>query len=169
MKRTLLVLAALLCTATTVSANYKAQKTDNKLIITNTNDTNALLILSGYDENGLLKGAQLLKAEDGKYTANEIENASSYRIADSDGFWDVNFITPTPQSTPLPTITPKPTIHPAYEKEKDAIFTIAVVKNISTITYDGDNAYKIDAFTRGTEESCPRWRRYKVRGRNLYV
>lgn len=149
----ILVLAVILCTSVTVFAKYSAIKTDNQIIIAANENNEDLLILSGYDEDGNLKGTQFLSSVNGNYTADEIDNVFTYRIGDKDGFYNVEIVnsTPVPTLSPAPTNTPRPT-H-AYAKEKDAIYTFAVVKNVSSIVYDGDDAYKVDALIRGNEES----------------
>ena len=134
------------------------------------------VILVGYDENGVLVGAQYLAVENDECTGREIVGAARYKMTRvtgfETGFTNLNVITETGQSEPAvsyvptaePTTTPAATDAsdypklaatpppPPYERSLDSYYTFSVIKSVSAATGDNGPEYLVEVLREGNEE-----------------
>lgn len=160
--------------AETAFAGYTAVSDGSTITLYPSSSESSAVILAGYSEDGTLVGAQYIQADGDKYTASVIENAVSYRTGtpDKDGFEELSVETlspsvtappeaspeaspaASPEASPAASSSPQRPVYPSiYEKEKDAVYTLSVVKNVSSVSNDGEDAYSVTAYTRGEEET----------------
>ena len=140
------------------------------------------VILAGYDENGVLVGAQYLKVEHDECAGHEIGGASVYKMARitnfSTDFVKLNIVndytksipTETPAATEAPEITAAPTATaapdethyppyvvpppgPPYERSLDAYHTFSVIKSVSAAASDDGEEYLVEVLRQGAKET----------------
>ncbi len=124
------------------------------------------VVITGYDVTGKLVMSEYAKSgEDGKISVAYNESVARYKLFDieTNEIIELKVDNKTEDATPAPEVTPLPTIEPTpvpdkeypsiFEKERDAAFTFAVVKKVSMVSDDGDDAYMVDVLIRGEEHS----------------
>lgn len=145
--------------------------TDGNSIRIEANDKK-IMIVSGYDKNGVLKNSALVKAsEDGYFSLSaDFAQYAWLRAAfmDNDIFYDLDITEgtiPTAEPTIAPTAAPSPTASPAskpvqtklplksaYEREVDAMNAFAVVTSVSSVVNDDDEeCYRVGILYQGYE------------------
>lgn len=171
---TILAVSAMMSTvafAENINANY----TDNVLSFEQTGEN--IAVVSCYDENGKLCYSNMYKSNDGKFSADLPEQykgmktkvyfVNSKEIKDVSVTDDVQptlapsvTVAPTtkPSATEKPSATAAPTTKPStdktpsiYEKEVDAVYAPAVVKEVETTTKDGEDMYAVTLLVQGRE------------------
>ena len=171
---TILAVSAMMSTvafAENINANY----TDNVLSFEQTGEN--IAVVSCYDENGKLCYSNMYKSNDGKFSADLPEQykgmktkvyfVNSKEIKDVSVTDDVQptltpsvTVAPTtaPTATEKPSATVAPTTKPStdktpsiYEKEVDAVYAPAVVKEVETTTKDGEDMYAVTLLVQGKE------------------
>ncbi len=144
--------------------------------VVSADDTKAILMC--YDDNGRLVYSSMYKAEDGEFNINVPSQYDSTKkkiyFVDTETFMDVKAneapdasATPKPTSKPSVTdkpdasATPKPTNGPSspskypsvYEREVDAIYAPALVKDIETrVNNDNEDMYAVTLMQHGEEK-----------------
>lgn len=114
------------------------------------------ILWSAYDEDGRLIMSEYIKAPDEKYSASLAEGDNiRYRAGyvETGEFFDVAVRQPALSQTAEPTEAPASKYPSIYKKERDAVYTFGVVKKVSSVLNDGDDAYQLDMLLRGEEVS----------------
>lgn len=171
---TILAVSAIMTTAV-FAENIDANYTDNVLSFEQTGEN--IAVVSCYDENGKLCYSNMYKSNDGKFSAGVPEKYKDMKtkvyFVNSKEIKEVSIndeilpteapnVTAVPTKAPLATETPspatKPTAKPStdktpsiYEKEVDAVYAPAVVKEVEITTKDGEDMYAVTLLVQGKE------------------
>ncbi len=140
-------------------------------------DGRQYIIINGYDENGILKCSVPIEAANGnfilasdfmqyaKLRAGFIGDSNFYDIEIKDGSPTPDTPQPTAEPTAAPTASPsasdKPAVKPeptkrplksGYEREVDAMYTYAIVREVSTVANaDDEECYRVKILYQGYE------------------
>lgn len=157
----LLLAASTLLTTSAFAANVTFESTGSQRAV-----------ITCFDNNGKLVYAKIAKSENGKFTEEIPAQYNGFikkaYIVGADKSIELTDTMPTaePVNTPEPTVTDKPeaTVKPAatpkpsreyppiYEKEADAIYGMALVKDVGTdINSNNETIYSVTLFYNGKE------------------